>query len=105
MLSVKIDVTKLDRKRFFEGKNGAKYADLILFENRDGEDQYGNSHFVTQSCTKEERESGMKMPIIGNAKTFGGQRSHCQEKTTTRQPERKAAQSSQSQDNSDEIPF
>ena len=28
-------------------------------------DQYGNTHLVVQSSTKEEREDGLKMPIIG----------------------------------------
>jgi hypothetical protein len=39
---------------------------------RDDKDQYGNDGFVSQSVTKEERENGVKMPILGNAKWLVG---------------------------------
>tara|TARA_R110002020_G_scaffold23538_13_gene78297 strand:- start:362 stop:670 length:309 start_codon:yes stop_codon:yes gene_type:complete len=65
MITVSIDVTKLDKSRFFKGKKGT-YANLTLIESPN--DQYGNTHLVVQSSTKEEREEGLKMPIIGNAK-------------------------------------
>ena len=31
-------------------------------------DDYGNNVFITQSQTKEEREGGQKLPILGNFK-------------------------------------
>tara|TARA_Y100000996_G_scaffold111361_3_gene82405 strand:+ start:629 stop:997 length:369 start_codon:yes stop_codon:yes gene_type:complete len=65
MITVSIDVTKLDKSRFYKGKKGT-YANLTLIESPN--DQYGNTHLVVQSSTKEEREEGLKMPIIGNAK-------------------------------------
>ena len=71
MIVIKIDVTKIDKLRLFPGKNGAKYLDLALIENKNGEDQYGNTHMVVQSVSKEERENGIKGPILGNAKTIG----------------------------------
>lgn len=61
-ITLKVDVTKLDKSRFFHGKNGAVYCDLVLFEHA-GEYDDG---FVKQSQTREERERGEKMPIIGN---------------------------------------
>jgi hypothetical protein len=36
------------------------------------ESRYGDSHFIAQSVTKEERQQGKKGPIIGNAKQLGG---------------------------------
>jgi hypothetical protein len=39
-------------------------------ENRDGEDQYGNTHFLAMSPTKEQREAKERTPIVGNAKTL-----------------------------------
>lgn len=67
IISVKIDVTKLDRERFFKGKNGAKYADVTLIYSPG---QFGD-YMVKQDCTREEREGGVQMPIIGNGKIMG----------------------------------
>jgi hypothetical protein len=39
-------------------------------ENRDGEDQYGNTHMLVISPTKEQRLAKEKTPIVGNAKTY-----------------------------------
>lgn len=72
ILAAKIDLTKLDKAKFFKGKNGALYLDIVLLENRGGEDQYGNLYSIKQSQTKEERESGAQSPFIGNAKVIGG---------------------------------
>ncbi len=75
IITVKIDVRLLDKARFFEGKekNGHKplYADLVLIPRREV-GQYGDTHFVKQSVTKEEREAKLEMPIIGNAVERGG---------------------------------
>jgi hypothetical protein len=52
-------------------QNGKVYLNLEAISNRDGEDQYGNSHFVCEPTTKDERESGaVKLPIIGNGKEW-----------------------------------
>ena len=72
-LNIKIDVTKILKEHLFQGKNGAKYLDLVVWANKEGEDQYGNSHMVVQSIPKELRDAGQKGPILGNAKEFGGQ--------------------------------
>jgi len=69
-ISVKIDVSKIDKTRIFQGKNGAKYLDLTTFINTDEPDQYDNHGFICQSTTKEEREQGLKTPILGNTKVF-----------------------------------
>ncbi len=68
-LNIKIDVTKLDKARFFKGEKGL-YLDLTTFLNTDGIGEYGDHGIITQQCSKEERESGMKMPIVGNARIF-----------------------------------
>lgn len=67
---IKLDLTKIDKSRIFEGKKG-KYLDLILMDNRDGTDQYGNDGFCAHSLSKEEREAGVKGPIVGNFKHLG----------------------------------
>ena len=69
MIKLKIDVTKLDKTRFFKGAKGT-YADLVIYEN-DTPDEYGNDFSVKQDCSKEDRENGVKMPYIGNGKRIG----------------------------------
>lgn len=75
MITYKIDVTKIDKKYIFEGKKG-KYIDGAFIENRDGPDQYGNDGFITQNVPKEERDKGVKGPIIGNWKRRMGSKSN-----------------------------
>jgi hypothetical protein len=65
MNTAKINVSRIDKTALFEGKNG-KYLDIVLFENRDGTDQYGNDGFVVQDIPRERRDAGEKGPIIGN---------------------------------------
>lgn len=67
LISLSIDVTKLDKARLYQGNKGT-YASLTLHLN-DERDQYDNNGFITEDVTKEERESGVKGTIVGNAKT------------------------------------
>lgn len=64
-ITLKINVTRILKEHLYAGKNG-KYLDLAVWPNKDGPDQYGNTHFVCQSVSKEAREQGIKGPIIGN---------------------------------------
>ena len=67
--NIKIDVTKLDKARFFKGKKGT-YADLTCFIDTDTVSEYGDNGTVSQAITSEERNNGLKLPILGNAKVF-----------------------------------
>jgi hypothetical protein len=68
LVSIKIDLSKIDKSRIFESqKTGAKYLDITGVLT-DTPDQYENNGFVKQNTTKEEREAGVKLPIIGNFK-------------------------------------
>jgi len=69
-VSVKIDVTKIDKARLFEGKNGAKYLDMTTFIDLDNQGQFGYNGMITQDVSKEEREQGVKGAILGNVKVF-----------------------------------
>ena len=69
LIAIKIDVTKIDKARLFEGKKGS-YLDATVFLN-DEEGQYGDNGMITQSVSKEERESGVKGNILGNVKILG----------------------------------
>jgi len=70
ILKVNINIDQIVAEKLISGKKG-RYLDLVVFL-RDDKDQYGNDGFVSQSVTKEERENGVKMPILGNAKWLGG---------------------------------
>ena len=95
-LSVKIDVTKIDKKRLYEGKKGT-YLDLTTFINTDETNEYGDHGFISQSLNKEEREMGLQTPILGNVKVFY---------TDQDQQAPQQAQQAPQQDNfDDDIPF
>jgi hypothetical protein len=68
LVSIKIDLSKIDKSRIFESqKTGAKYLDITGVLT-DTPDKYENNGFVKQNTTKEERESGLQLPIVGNFK-------------------------------------
>jgi len=71
-ISIKLDVKKLDKARFFAAQSGALYVDLTMFLDPDNEGQFGDHGFLTQSTSKEEREQQVQMPILGNGKIFYG---------------------------------
>ena len=68
-VSVRIDVTKIDKDKLYKGQIG-QYLDLTTFINLDEQDKYGNNGFISQSVSKEEKDSGVKTPILGNVKVF-----------------------------------
>lgn len=71
-ISIKIDVKKIDKARLFAAQSGASYLDLTMFLDPNSEGQYGDHGFITQSVSKEERDGGVQMPILGNGKIFYG---------------------------------
>ena len=64
-IKISIDVTKIDKSAIYEGKKG-KYLSLVVWPNRNGEDEYGNIATVKQDLGAERK--GEQTPIIGNAK-------------------------------------
>lgn len=78
IITLSIDCTLVDKTRIKEikRKNGkvAKFIDLVLIESPNSD--YGD-FMVKQQVTKEEREQGVQLPILGNARTMvkggGGQ--------------------------------
>ncbi len=67
MISININVTKIDKTAIVTGEKG-KYLSLTLHDNKDGPDQYGNNGFVTQDLGKERRLAGERGAILGNWK-------------------------------------
>jgi len=68
-ISVRIDVTKIDKSRLYKGAKGT-YLDLTTFVDTDQQDQYENNGFISQSVTKEERDAKVQTPILGNVKVI-----------------------------------
>lgn len=60
-ISISVNVDKIDKERFFKGKQG-RYLDLVLFETPDSD--YGDY------MVKQRAKRGEKMPILGNGKIF-----------------------------------
>ena len=63
-ITISINCQKIDKSLMKDGK----YLNLVIWPNKNGEDEYGNSHYVAQSVTKEQRDQGIKGPILGNAR-------------------------------------
>jgi hypothetical protein len=111
---LKIDLLKVTGARKFTAKDGiehvaipatslyigakAAYLDLDMRENRDGVDDYENTHMLTISPTAAQRAAKERTPIVGNAKTltFG----------TSSAPSAAPRQAAQAQDDDDDfVPF
>jgi len=75
---------RLTKGRAKPHQNGKIYLNLEAVANKNGEDQYGNSHFICEPTTKEERESGVKLPIIGNGKEWSNEGPQAAPARTTR---------------------
>jgi hypothetical protein len=68
-VSLKINVSKIEKARLFKGEKG-QYLDATVFIDLDELDQYGNSGMITQDVSKEEKQAGTKGAILGNGKVF-----------------------------------
>lgn len=105
-ITAKIDVSKIPRDRIFEGKNG-KYIDILIFEN-DEPDQYGNTHNIQLSRSKEERATNAKKIYLGNGKWLDfGQRGQGPRKEPPRRDYKPKQQETFAPDDGDDssIPF
>lgn len=94
IINISISLDKIDKSKIVE-KGGKKYLNLTLSKNQQ-QDQYGNTHSLYHSQSKEERSARANKTFVGNGKefVFGGN------STTQSAPQ----QSSANQDVSD-LPF
>jgi len=89
ILKANIGLQKIDGARIAKDKTGADcviipvksaniyvsdkggiYLNVDIIENKQGEDQYGNTHMITLDIGKDRRASGEKGAILGNCKTL-----------------------------------
>ena len=97
-ISVRIDVTKIDKSRLYKGAKGT-YLDLTTFIDTEVADQYENHGFISQSVDKEEREAKVQTPILGNVKVFYTDGQQAPQQSAPQQ------QASQSDSFDEDIPF
>ena len=69
MIKVSLEVHKIDKSKMKDGKNGAKYLDIVI-DTMKQPDAYGNTHTVYENQTKEEREAKKPKNYIGKGKEF-----------------------------------
>lgn len=94
MIACKIQTNKIDKNHLFKGQKHM-FLDIVLHDNKDGEDEWGNLGFITQSISKEARDRGERGPIIGNWKEVGQKK----------QPAKPAPAQKASDEDGDDIPF
>ena len=68
-IRIKLNISKIEKARLFKGSKGL-YLDMTSFIDLDEKGQYGDNGFCTQDVSKEEREQGVKGPILGNVEVF-----------------------------------
>ena len=69
IVSISIDLKKIDKSKIIEGKNGAKYYNLNVLVNDDF-DKYNNNVSVTEPQTKQQREAKEKRTFLGNGRVI-----------------------------------
>lgn len=68
LISLSIDVTKIDKSKLVSGKKGT-YLNLTV-ELKDEADQYGNNVSAWEGQSKEEREAKANRNFLGNGKVI-----------------------------------
>lgn len=96
-VSVKIDVTKIDKALLYKSEKGA-YLNTTVFIDVDTPDKYGNHGMVTQDVSKEAKDAGEKGPILGNVKIFWKDSGNTPSRTTSKP-------ATKGDDFDDDIPF
>ena len=104
-ISIKIDVSKIDKARLFKAAKGT-YLDLTTFIDTEQVDQYENHGFISQSTSKEEREAQVRTPILGNCKVFFNDSQQAPQQPQQQAPQQQAPQQQHGADNFEsDIPF
>lgn len=97
-----ICLTDIPKELITKGKNGKEYLNIAVFANKDGANQYGNTHYMTCAPKKEERVEGVNY-IIGNLKERGGESANPVDNINAPKGEKTAPQQASGSD--DDLPF
>ena len=96
-VSLKIDVSKIDKEKLFKGAKGT-YLDATVFIDVDEQGQYGDNGMITQSWKDQQKGEGA---ILGNCKVFWRDTAQ----TAQAQQPQQGAQGHDANDFDDSIPF
>lgn len=99
LISISIDVTKIDKARLYKGEKGT-YLNADLWIN-DEPDKYGNDGSINMVQTKEEREVKVPKIYIGKCKKVLG----WEGEAPTAKPAAPRYAGRQQDDAGDDIPF
>lgn len=69
MITISIDVMKIDKSKLVAGKNGEKYYNITVDELKEP-DRFGNTHTVYQSQSKDERAAKKDRVYLGKGKEW-----------------------------------
>lgn len=69
LISISIDLNKIDKSKIIKGKNGGQYYDITLSVN-DEVNQYGQNVSVFDTQTAAERSNKADKKYLGNGKVF-----------------------------------
>lgn len=70
MINVSICLTDIPKEAVTLAKNGKKYINIIVSKRKE-KDQYGSTHTVFISQTKEQRDKKEQKIYVGNGKKLG----------------------------------
>jgi len=100
-VNLSIDVKAIEKARLVQHDNGKVYLNMTVFIDADNPGKYGDHGMITQDVSKEEKDGGVKGPILGNCKVFWQDQAAQQQA-----PEYQPAPQQTTPDNfDDDIPF
>ena len=69
MINISICLSDIPTSERKQGKNGKWYCNIVVGEKKET-DNYGNTHYVAMSKSKEQREANDPTVYIGNGKEY-----------------------------------
>ena len=69
IISASINLSLIDKSKIVEGKNGAKYYNVLISIN-DEKNQYGQDVAISENQSEDDRKAGVKKNYLGNGKTI-----------------------------------
>ena len=70
MITISLCLSDIPKEKIKSANNGKKYVNLVLFERKDI-GQYGETHTLAVSNSKDEREAKCATVFIGSGKYYG----------------------------------
>jgi hypothetical protein len=85
-INLSINVKAIDKARL-QAKGDKIWLNATVFFKPEEPDNYGQHGMITQDITKEEKDNGVKSPILGNTKCFWKDEEPQQQEKPQQQPD------------------